>query len=311
MRIFSAARGRPTAARTAVHGARVRPGRRTPIAMAAGALAIAVLARPGTAVEAQRAGRPPSTDALVDAAVAYVTAYQQSLEFVVAEETSTQSVLPAPRAPAPARRVTHGEMFLTYLSTERQWTSVHDVWDVDGIPIPDREDLAALLRQQTAGSVARRVFDRNARFNIGSVRRNFNDPMLALLVLGAANRGRFSFSQARRATPDGPAPTAMLTFRERDRPTIITGRDGRAVFSRGDVMLDPATGAIRRTRIALEYEDVEAELVTAYAFDAGLALWVPSVFTERYESRRSGREVTTCESTYTNYRRFDVSVRIR
>ena len=41
-------------------------------------------------------------------------------------------------------------------------------------------------------------------------------------------------------------------------------------------------------------------------------MWVPSVFTERYErDSRSGRELIVCEAKYSNYRRFEVTGRIK
>ena len=40
-------------------------------------------------------------------------------------------------------------------------------------------------------------------------------------------------------------------------------------------------------------------------------LWVPARFTERYERTEWPKEIVRCEATYENYRRFEVTVRIR
>lgn len=275
--------------------------------IAAVACAAATLAAPAGATAAARS---QSVDALVATAARYVREYQRAFAFLVADETTVQEVSASVPVPGPTSRTTTGEMFVTYLAAESQWTSVHDVAAVDGVPVADRDDLSTLLRDHSIGSLAPRLFARNARFNIGSVQRNFNDPMLALLVIGDRRRDLASFSRASAsADRDG---FVTIAFRERRRPTLVRDTAGRPVFARGELTIDPDTGAIQRTWLALGADGVEAELTTTFAFDAGVDSQVPVMFTERYASTREGRrEVTNCESRYTNYRRFDVAVRIQ
>lgn len=279
------------------------------LALAAGIATAACAAAAISAPVAAAAARPQAVDALVAAAARYVRDYQREFAFLVADETTVQSVSASGPVPEPTSRITTGEMFVTYLATEAQWTSVHDVAAVDGVPVADRDDLSALLRDHSIGSLAPRLFARNARFNIGSVQRNFNDPMLALLVLGDRRRDGFSFSRPSASVDrDG---FVTIAFRERRRPTLVRDTAGRPVFARGELTIDPETGAIQRTWITLGADGVDAELTTTFALDPGVDTPVPIVFTERYTSTRQGREVTTCESRYSNYRRFDVAVRIR
>ena len=202
-------------------------------------------------------------------------------------------------------------MFLTYLEASRHWTVVRDVAEVDGVEVLDREDLAALISREEFGSVARRLFALNARYNIGRVVRNFNDPMLALLPLNQAHRSRFRFSVEEVDRSQPGLVLATLRFRERDRPTLVRGLNGGPVYASGEIVMDAATGVVRRTRLAMTYDNVDAELTTDFMLEPRLGLWVPAVFAERYSAAKSGRkELTMCESRYTNYRRFEARGRI-
>jgi hypothetical protein len=217
-----------------------------------------------------------------------------------------------PSSDPPTSRVTKGEIFLTYLSPRRQWTAVRDVVEVDGRPVLDREDFAQLLGQDDLDSVARRLFAVNARFNIGRIVRNFNDPLLALLALNDTRRSGFTFSVAAIDRSEPGTVLATLAFRERQRPTLVRSPRGAAVFSHGELLVEATTGTIRHARIALRYDGIEVELSTTFHHVARLDMWVPSTFIERYDSDRDGRiESIRCESTYTNYRRFEARGRSR
>jgi len=193
-----------------------------------------------------------------------------------------------------------------------KWIAVHDVRRVDGVPVTDGEDLRKLLEAGEVTPVARRVAERNAKFNVGSVRRNFNEPTLPLLLLGAERRRGVSFDRGG-VRREADRTIATLTFRERERPTLVMTERGQPVYARGEIALDAETGTIRHTRFTLRDGDVEVELLTDYVLEQRLDLWVPSRFTERYDALadRRRREQILCESTYTNYRRFDVRGRIK
>jgi len=60
--------------------------------------------------------------------------------------------------------------------------------------------------------------------------------------------------------------------------------------------------------VAVLADKIHVELITDYARDEKLGLWVPSVFRERYQGR--GEDIV-CQAIYSNYRRFDVSTRIK
>jgi hypothetical protein len=251
-----------------------------------------------------------SVNAVTKAAVAYVAEYQQQFKFLIADEAYAQQTFDASRRQTD-QRMMHGELFLTFLPTDREWIAVHDVADVDGLPVEDRDDLRALLQNGSVMSVARRLADRNARFNIGRVGRNFNEPTLGLLVLEAKRVANFTFS-AMRVERDRQATLVTLGFAERDRPTLVHGTRGQSVLSRGEITVEADTGRVRHTHLVFSDGPLSADLTTDYGRDTNVDLWVPSVFTEHYEvSRPNPPEWIVCEATYTNYRRFDVTVRIK
>ena len=250
-----------------------------------------------------------STKAVVAAASAYVTNYQSRLRFVVADEAYTQEVR---RDLGPIeRREMIGELFLVFLPGDNEWIAVHDVAEVDGRKVVDRDRLQGLLRQGEVSRVAALVARRNAAFNIGRISRNFNEPTLPLLLLGPQRVSSVSFDRRRVDRTDSGA-RVTLSFTDRGRPTLIRGIRGDHINSTGELVVDADTGRIERTLLRLETRDIEATLSTDYALDEKLELWVPSVFREIYTGRVDGvREVISCEARYTNYRRFEVTGRVK
>jgi hypothetical protein len=252
-----------------------------------------------------------STKALVALATKYVDAYQREFAFLVAEERYRQES--QEKGWQPQSQVARGEMFLTWLEAEQTWTVVHDISDVDGEPVADHESVRTLLQNPTASlqSIGRRVADLNARYNIGHIRRNFNDPMIALQVFHARYRDNMRFDVGPlESGADGTLVT--LRFRERDRSTIVHGMDGTPFPAKGEIRMDATTGVIRHAGFAIDRQGLTAELKTTFEREERLGLWVPVLFNERYTGHGwPGPEVTTCTSQYSNYRRFEVKGRIK
>jgi hypothetical protein len=250
-----------------------------------------------------------STKALSARAAAYVADYQIKFAFLVGKELYAQTVVRAGRT---QRRSMSGDMFLVFMPTDRDWIAVHDVAEVDGQPVPDRDSLQTLLHLGEVTRVAQQVADRNATFNIGSVERNFNEPTLALLVLGAKRIGQFRFDRRELTEQDG-VPLATLAFSEHDRPTIIRNfSNDEPVYSKGEIVIETETGRVRHTVMNFKTSSVQVSLVTDYVPDDRLGLWVPGSFSERYDLvTKQQQETTTCQATYSDYRRFEVTGRIK
>ena len=129
----------------------------------------------------------------------------------------------------------------------------------------------------------------------------------------------------KRVVRDDDITLATLAFEEKEAPTLVATPNEGAVRAKGEFLLDAATGTVRRTVFQLTRPGIDAKLVTSYTKDDKLNLWLPSVFTERYESSsyagggirlpgnaaRASRELVECVAKYTNYRRFEVTARIK
>jgi len=257
-----------------------------------------------------RPGAPPdlSVKALVAAASKYVAKYEQEFAFLVADEAYTQTRLQA--SAAVQSRELRSELFLAFLPVDKEWVAVRDVMRVDGTPVAVRDDLRALLsRREATRGVASEIVERNARYNIGKVTRNFNEPTLPLLLFDARRVADVKFEK-RTVVKDGDTTLVTLAFSERGKPTLVRGPEG-SMPAKGELLIEAGTGVIRRTKFELDRDGVKVRLTTEYAPDARLGLWLPTIFTERYDSSEEPREIVVCEATYSNYRRFDVTAKIK
>jgi hypothetical protein len=280
----------------------------------AGAATTAVGAFPQSAASRLSAGR------VVASVSDYVRSYQEAFSFLIANEHYVQRASyktgrehGSAISEGPRWRTMRGELFLTYLGADRRWIALHDVAEVDGLPVEGRDNLRALLAASPVQSVAARLFRHNARYNIGTIARNFNEPTLALQVLEPRNRARFEFRIVDIDRKDPDVPLVTLGFRERERPTIVRNLDGGPVFSSGEMIVEAARGIIRWTRIKFRHESVDAELTTTFEWDDRLDLWLPTTFAERYSAGpREGRppETITGTARYDDYRRFEATGRI-
>lgn len=248
--------------------------------------------------------------AVLAKATEHLKQYQDALQFVIADEATVQEVVSL-KGTRLARRETTAEFFLAYVAGDGGWLAVRDMLSVDGRPVEDREDLRALLNRGSIARIGRAVADRNSRYNIGSVARNFNDPMLALVILDPKHQGRFRFARETVAQ-EGATTLVTLSFDERDRPTLIRGSDGAPIFTKGTLVLNAATGELHRSHITMRDRRTSASLTTTFDFVDKLKLRLPSRMDESYRHETPERgEVVNAASSYSNYREFSVSVRIR
>ena len=255
---------------------------------------------------------PPDTSAgaVVAKAVEYLKDYKEALQFVLADEVTLQDVFNRLGRRA-AHRETSGEFFLTYLPAEGGWVGVRDIAVVDGVPVEKRANLRELLTKASCARIGRQLVDRTARYNIGSVSRNMNDPMLALVILDDKHRRRFKFER-RRVEPTPTGTLVTVSFTERDEPTLVSGADGSRIFSKGELVIDAASGRLVRTVITLKDKATTGTLTTVFTEHERLGLWLPSSMDERYDHEIGVvKELVVVKSTYTNYRRFNVNVIIK
>lgn len=266
----------------------------------------------GSLLSAQDRARQVDTSprAVLAAATEYVKAYQEALAFVLADEVTVQEVFDE-RSRRRARRETAGDFFLAYVPADGGWLSVRDITRVDGRPVDAGDDLRGLLSRGSMARIGRAMADRNSRYNIGVVTRNFNEPMFALVILDQTNQSRFRFQRRSVTTTDGDV-LVTLSFTERDRPTLVRGADGSPVFTSGELVIDAGTGRLQQSVVTMRDGPTSAQLTTVFAHNGKLDLWLPASMVERYtHSSPRLKETVVAESTYTNYRRFEVTARIR
>lgn len=247
-----------------------------------------------------------SLDGLLTKASAYLTEYRNQLTYVMATERSKQTVVGGFAAGGFMEETLASDVYFVYIPADNVWMAVRDVEIVDGKTVKDRDNVRELLSSGQAGA-ARALKDRNARYNLGSILRNFNEPTLSLLVLDDAHRQRFSFSKIA-----GRGARTTINFIEKGGPTLIIDTGGRPALSGGELVVDNATGRIERARLSVTLNGgIEASLTTTYRRDGKLNMWVPSKFEEQYTLSGRRPEKITSVSTYSDFSRFDVSVRIK
>ena len=278
-----------------------------------GSVALALLA--GVALSAQAPAppqAPPDTSprAMAAAGTRYVADYAAKMMFIVGDEIYTQQTFDSIDHRT-GSRLMKGELFLTFLQADHTWVAVHDVAEVDGEPVPDRQSLQMVISRGALTSVVADVVRHNAHFNIGRIERTFNEPTLALLVLDQSRVSNFNFTRKQVETRDG-ITLVTLAFTERDRPTIVSSKSGGPVFAKGELLMEAGTGLVRATHIMFKDGGVTADLTTTYQLDPRLELWLPLTFTERYEGEPEGlKEIDTGLAQYSNFKRYETSGHIK
>jgi hypothetical protein len=269
-------------------------------------LSLAFIATAALALAAPvRASDEPSLADILRQATTYVQQFEHDFAMVISEETYDQDDRRAKRS-----RELHSEMLFLQAADERTWLAVRNVLSVTDddktrrIADADRR-LERLLNDPTLRQV-RRIADEGARFNLGRIRRNVNDPTLVLRFLDPTYQPRFAFKLAGQETVNG-VDAWRLTFVERQRPTVIVSDED--VFSTGAVWVSKADGAVLRTSLLMSPPHLKASITVEYGRDAKLAMWVPSRMEEIYTQSHPDESIA-CIARYANFRRFETSSRV-
>jgi len=170
--------------------------------------------------------------------------------------------------------------------------------------------LRDLLAKASTHSVLEQVANHNGRYNLGRRARNLNEPTLALLLLDKQRVSSVEFKRELVETVDG-VTLVTLSFAERT-PSLVKNQGNRFITARGSVLVEAATGLVRQTVISFKEKPEFSELKTVFAFEPRLKMWLPSLFTELYESEPQGlKEIIKTRAVYSNYRQFESFGRIR
>jgi hypothetical protein len=258
--------------------------------------------------------RPKLNDVLAQAA-AYVRRFENDFAAIITDETYDQRVVEgASRAFAPASRRIRSEMLFMRLPEQGlSWLSVRNVLEVDGAPIADSHDrLESAIKGDPTGLVSRlrSVADEGARFNLGGIRRNFNDPILPLLFLDREYQSRFKFQFGEEEDANEVRARRIL-FRETTRPIVIKEVGGSNIFTSGVLWVRAEDGVVVRTELsaASEVSGTSLRIHVDYHRDAKLEMWIPARMVEHYRHKDTAEEVD-CVAVYSNARRFETSGRV-
>ena len=165
---------------------------------------------------------PVSLDVLLGRAVRYLDDFVRQFSNVVSEEQYVQNstavlssvgipgsrggVVAVPPIPQPRYRRLKSDFLLVALP--EGWLGFRDVFEVDGVPVRDREErLTKLFLRPTGDTIAqaKEISDEGARYNIGSVWRTTNNPVFALALVEADVQPRVRFTLGRQDKKIGRA----------------------------------------------------------------------------------------------------------
>lgn len=293
--------------------------KRPPLIAFAYLAALAVVARPLRAQEV-------TLEVVMARAAAYVAGFKQQFSGLVAEEHYVQDVRQAMgsrstsgglQEPIPHREL-RSDILLVRLADPIGYVEFRDVFEVDGMRVRDRQERLARLfldTSQKSASQLERIVSDSSRYNIGSVVRTINTPIVPLMFLEREYQPRFTFTQstARPISTLGIEKTRfgsdvwVVDYQEQARNTIIRRANSAGDMpAHGRFWLDPATGRVLMTELLIDDPVVRTMIDVVYKEDAGVKLWVPGEMRERYNA---GHDHSTVEgrATYEKFRRFGVS----
>jgi len=272
-------------------------------------------AQPPAPVPAAAVPIRPPTPPVVLKASAYLGGYLRALSNVVSEEQYDQRVeQPGVGSNLVGRTTRYSEVqqrrmasdvLLVQLPGVRGWYEFRDVFWVDGTTVRDRNDrLMKLFVESHADRLAQAdlIQKESSRYNLGSGSRDTNLPTFVLQFLLPTVVSRFAFSPGEIEAVEG-VDAQVVSYVEIARPTIIQGGVGVDMPASGRLWIDPATGAILKTRLETKSESVQTRVDVTYRMEPKLGLRVPALMEER---REAVGEVLTGLATYGNFRRFTV-----
>jgi hypothetical protein len=262
----------------------------------------------------------PNLKTLLAKAAAYAADYHHRFKVLVAEEHYVQRV--GPERPQSSDSATPGRqerllksdyILLRDFAGANSWVGVREVLEVDGESVTtDRERLQAILEDTTQPlmSRVRALADQQAKYNLGDLYRTINIPTLPLEFLLPDRQSRFEFKR-KGSTTIQERPAWIVSFEERERPTIIRTPDGRDITSSGSFWIDPANGAILRSELRtgqVPGRRLTTIIIVGYTYNSRFDMLLPDDMNELY---LTGRARIEGHATYSNYRRWEAEVRIK
>jgi len=254
---------------------------------------------------------------LLTRARAYVADYQTQFASIIGEEHYHQDFTQErliDRESGTIRvtktsRSMRSELSLAWFPDVSGWFGFRDIIEVDGRPVKDRDRrMARLFFERPSGKLLKQALQESARYNLGTIRRNFNVPMVTLQFLQEDLSRRFRFEDGGHGRA-GDRPAQIVRFQEMARPTIILSSEVDAPAS-GRYWIDADTGRVLKTELVIGDRNGDIRISTWYRPDERLGIWVPARMTERYDYINRLYDSIQCEASYANFRRFETGARI-
>jgi len=251
-------------------------------------------------------------ETVIERASHFVLQQRDALGNVRADEDYTQELQLAGGSVLQSRHL-ESEMAFVRLSQSEEWLAFRNVMRIDGVPTgTDTARLEQLFREGAISRQGRRIAEESAIHNIGNLQRTLNVPTIVTHLLMPGQQTRFRFRK--RSESHTPERSWLVSFDERDRPTIVRTKAGRDVPLKGELAIAVDDGHLLRATLEATVP-VRSELEFSWRHDAGLNAWVPAQMRERYRDVRETKTRLTYDiigvATYSNYRRFAVDVRIK
>jgi hypothetical protein len=310
------------------------------------AVAIACVVSPGAAAQTAAPGTLTVADVLART-TEYVRDFEEHLAGIVAEEHYVQDSIPATMY-VPGMRNTdtrqhrelNSDLLLVRPKGADRWVQFRDVFEVDGQPVRDRSQRLTKLFLAPWSSISEQVWQiaaESSRYNIGSLTRNINVPVLPLLFLDSANQSRFEFS---RVTPGSggagsgsPAPGSLgskegkiipkdlparpafavapdvweIRYKETAPGTLIRTTADRDLPASGRFWIEPDTGRVLMTEFLLGDPSIRAAIDVSYQTKPVAGFLVPIEMREDYQLLASRTRITGV-ATYAKFRTFQVNI---
>jgi len=248
----------------------------------------------------------------------YVVRYQRELSGIVAEERYVQDSDKSDRPFVTHRELKSDLLLVRTAGATEAYVQFRDVFEVDGDAVRDRSDRLTKLfvhPTESAKQQAVQIMAESARYNIGSVERNINVPLIALMLLDPSYQPRFKYSVSteHKGTPRSmpkseafrlPGDAWEIDFDETATPTVIRG-DNLDAKSHGRVWVDPETSRVLMTELVVEAKTVRTTIRVSYQSEPLAGFLLPVEMRETYVMK--GRFYTfEGAATYGNFRRFSV-----
>ena len=270
-----------------------------------------------TAAPLAAQNRPP-LPIVLERVTDYVVRYQHELSGVVAEERYVQDADKSDRPFVTHRELKSDLLLVRTEGATEAYVQFRDVFEVDGDAVRDRSDRLTRLFMNPSESARRQAADimkESARYNIGSVERNINVPLIALMLLDPTYQRRFKFSLdtehkgTPRSMPKSPAfklagDAWEIDFDEISTPTVIRG-DSQDAKSHGRVWVDPATSRVLMTELIVEARTVRTTIRVSFQSEPLDGFLMPVEMRETYVLQRRFYTLEGA-ATYGNFRRFSV-----